>query len=337
MVPNVDADTMMARARVLADDVLFPAALTVDQADRVPESMIQLLIDQGFYGIAAPAEAGGLGEPDMAVAVSTLESLASGCLAAAFTWIQHHGPVLTAAYCDQPGIREKWLAPLASGELRGGIALAGARQGGLAIRRTCDGYLLNGIVPWVTGWDMIDLVHVAALDDADNVVFLLMDAVASESLRPELNDLAAARASRTVTLTFRDHLVPVDRFTSARPFADWQRSEASGSALNGALALGVATRCRKLLGDDPAAKRFAEEIDACRAALIAADAGSTPAARAVASELALRAATTLMVQTGSRSVLTDNPAQMLLREAGFLLVFGTRPLIRDALLARITR
>ena len=62
-----------------------------------------------------------------------------------------------------------------------------------------------------------------------------------------------------------------------------------------------------------------------------------PAARAAASELALRAATTLMIHTGSRSVLTDNPAQMLLREAGFLLVFGTRPLIRDALLTRIAR
>ncbi|WP_433005529.1 acyl-CoA dehydrogenase family protein [Kribbella sp. CA-294648] len=333
----MDADTMIARAQVLADDVLFPAALTVDQADWIPESTIQSLVEQGFYGIAAPAETGGLGEPDMAVAVRILETLASGCLATAFTWMQHHGPVLTAAYCEQPGIREKWLAPLASGELRGGIALAGARQGGLAVRRTGDGYLLNGSVPWVTGWDMIDLVHVAALDDSGNVVFLLMDAVASESLGPELNDLVAARASRTVTLTFRDHLVPVDRFTGAQPFADWQRAEASGSALNGALALGVATRCHRLLGDDAAGNGFADEIDACRAALIAADAGSTPAARAVASELALRAATTLMVQTGSRSVLTGNPAQMLLREAGFLLVFGTRPLIRDALLARISR
>jgi alkylation response protein AidB-like acyl-CoA dehydrogenase len=204
-----------------------------------------------------------------------------------------------------------------------------------------EGYLLDGVVPWVTGWDLIDVVHVAALDEAESVVFLMMDAAVSETLQARLHDLVAARASRTVTLTFSSHLVPADRFTGSQPFADWQRSEAPGSALNGALALGVATRCRKLLDEDPAgqeaAQRLRSEIDACRAALVSADAAGTPAARATASELAMRAATTLMIHTGSRSILTDNPAQMLLREAGFLLVFGSRPLIRDALLKRIAR
>jgi alkylation response protein AidB-like acyl-CoA dehydrogenase len=193
------------------------------------------------------------------------------------------------------------------------------------------------VVPWVTGWDLIDVVHVAALDESEMVLFLMVDAVVSETLHAKLHDLVAARASRTVTLTFRGHLVPADRFTGSQPLADWQRSEASGSALNGALALGVATRCRKLLGEQPVASQLHEEIDACRAALVRADAAGTPATRATASELAMRAATTLMIHTGSRSVLTDNAAQMLLREAAFLLVFGTRPLIREALLARVAR
>ena len=39
-----------------------------------------------------------------------------------------------------------------------------------------------------------------------------------------------------------------------------------------------------------------------------------------------------MVHTGSRSVLVDDPAQMLLHEAGFLLIFGICPLICQALL-----
>ncbi len=327
---------MIARAQELADGTLFPAALTVDRAERVPESLIQLLIEEGFYGIAAPADAGGLGMPDLTVALSVLEALASGSMATAFVWIQHHGPVLSVAYSEVPGVREKWLRPLASGELRGGIARAGARQGGLRARHTEGGFLLDGVVPWVTGWDIIDVVHLAAIDEQDNVVFLLIDAIASDTLQADLQDLVAARASRTVTLTFRDHFVPGERFTGAQPFAGWKLSEATGSPLNGALALGVATRCRKLLGDDPAASRLAAEIDACRAALAAADATTTPAARADASTLAMRAATVLMVQTGSRSVLTDNHAQMLLREAGFLLVFGSRPLIRDTLLARLT-
>jgi hypothetical protein len=152
-----------------------------------------------------------------------------------------------------------------------------------------------------------------------------------------VHDLTAARASRTATLTFTGHAVPADRFTGAEPYDAWAASEVSGSALNGFLALGVADRCRRLLGDSPAAEALAAELAACRAALLAADATGTPPARAAASELAMRAATTLAVQTGSRSVLLDSPAQRQIREAAFLLVFGTRPAIRDALLTLLSR
>ena len=41
------------------------------------------------------------------------------------------------------------------------------------------------------------------------------------------------------------------------------------------------------------------------------------------------------MHAGSRSVLTDHHAQRLYREAGFLLVFGTRPAIKQELLGRL--
>jgi hypothetical protein len=53
--------------------------------------------------------------------------------------------------------------------------------------------------------------------------------------------------------------------------------------------------------------------------------------------LALRAGATLAVQTRSRAVLRDYAAQRLVREAAFLLVFGSRPPIRDALFDRLGR
>jgi hypothetical protein len=46
----------------------------------------------------------------------------------------------------------------------------------------------------------------------------------------------------------------------------------------------------------------------------------------------MRAATTLTVATGARAVLRDHHAQRLVREAMFLLVFGSRPPIKSALL-----
>lgn len=193
--------------------------------------------------------------------------------------------------------------------------------------------MLDGVVPWVTGWGMVDVLQTGAYDEASDAVrFLLIDAVAAESLAVERLELIAADASRTVTLTFTSYFVAAEREMEVVPLAQWQRREAPGSALNGFLALGVAARCLSLVGPSP----LDAALDRCRADLVAADADSTPAARAAASALAVRCAAALAVRTGSRSVLAGSPAARLAREASFLLVFGSRPAIRDELLAALT-
>jgi hypothetical protein len=77
------------------------------------------------------------------------------------------------------------------------------------------------------------------------------------------------------------------------------------------------------------------ELDDCRAALDTADDAEMPEARARASELAMRAAVALIVHEGSRSIVVGQHAQRLAREAMFLLVFGSRPEIKHALLNQL--
>ena len=81
-----------------------------------------------------------------------------------------------------------------------------------------------------------------------------------------------------------------------------------------------------------------DALAACRARLDAA-LGTDPApmadARAAASELAVRAAAALAVRDGGYAVAVDQHAQRLAREAVFLLVFGSRPGIKSALLQRL--
>lgn len=57
--------------------------------------------------------------------------------------------------------------------------------------------------------------------------------------------------------------------------------------------------------------------------------------RAALPELAVRAATALVVSSGSRSILAGEHPQRLAREALFLLVFGSRPLVKTGLLNRL--
>src|SRR2546430_2295076 len=326
------AAAILDQAREIADDVLFPAALGVDTADRVPASHLDLLAAEGFYGLAGPPELGGLGIADIATAGRLVEILANGCLTTTFVWLQHHGAVLAAA---GSALRDEFLEPLCRGRIRAGIALAGIRPGRTPLRaRAVDGgYVLDGDAPWVTGWGMVNVVHTAALADADTVVWCLLDAVEGPSLAVEPLRMSAVNASRTVHVRFTGHHVPAARVTGSMPYEEWLERDAAGLRLNGSLSLGVAKRCCRLIGPS----RLDDEVIACRTALDAGTPQTMPEARAAASELAMRAASALAVATGSRAVLAGQHAQRLIREAAFLLVFGSRPPIHEALLRRLER
>jgi alkylation response protein AidB-like acyl-CoA dehydrogenase len=335
--------TLAERARDIADNVLFPAALEVDAATRVPAEHLDLLAAEGFYGAAADPDV------DFADLSAVVEALASGDLATTLVWIQHLTPVMALLGETSP-LADAWLPALVAGERRVGIALAGIRppKNFLRVRRSGGDFVLDGTVPWVTGWGMIDVVYVAARDADDVVYFLLMDApggpaggdTVAPTLRTDTQQLVALQASNTVNVTFDGHLVPGDRLVSRTPFDEWKSSDSGGAALNGFLALGVVRRCAALLRDGPGENdgiALAASADACRSALLTADPGGTPPARAAASELAWRAAATLTTWQGARSVLRTNQAQRLVREATFTMVFGSRPAIRDVLLGRLGR
>ncbi|MGH3621580.1 MAG: hypothetical protein ACRDQ5_07295, partial [Sciscionella sp.] len=113
---------------------------------------------------------------------------------------------------------------------------------------------------------------------------------------------------------------------------EWTARDAGGLRVNGSLALGVTARCCRMLGASGLDAELAER----RRQLDDASAHTLPAVRAAASELAMRAAAALVVATGSRSVLRDAHEQRLAREALFLLVFASRPPIKQSLLRRLT-
>ena len=331
------AEILQAAQRV-ADEVLAPAAAEVDATGRLPQGQLDVLAAAGLYGLAGPVEAGGLGA-DRDTALRVVEVLAAGCLATTFVWLQHQGVVRAV---DRSPLAPGWLPRLCSGEVRAGVAVAGVRPGTdpLRVRRDGAGWVLDGSVPWVTGWGLIDVVHVAAVDEGGGVTWLLTDATATPTLRAEPLDLLMVAASRTVTLTFGGHRVPADRVTSRTTYEQWQAADVGSLRGNGSLALGLALRCAAALTEDDAVRG---RVDAVRDALDAADATSDgdhgaalALARADASTLALTSAGRLAVSSGGRAVLAGSPAERALREAAFLLVFGSRPPIRAALLDRLT-
>jgi alkylation response protein AidB-like acyl-CoA dehydrogenase len=318
---------IVQEAQRIADDVLFPAALATDASDVLPGELLDALADAGLYGVAAPPEAGGAGAGFPALC-AVQEALASGCLTTAFVWAQHNGLVRALAEGGDPELTARWLAPLARGEIRAGVALAGMLpRPPLWASPDAGGWRLDGVAPFVSGWGRIDVIHVAARA-GDEIVWLLVDAAEGPSVRAERLKLAALNATATVRVTFDRLPVAAGRVIRRHPAGPGTPPEVL--RLHAAFALGVAARCIRMLGPTP----LDAQLASLRAELDRLGPG-TAAARAAAGELALRAASALMTTEGSRSLLVTEHGQRLAREAMFILVYALRPGSRDALLARL--
>jgi len=308
--------------------ILETNAKVVDFADLVSSQQFSVLADAGLYGVFAPLSTGGL-DLDLSDLCAVVEELASACLTTTFVWIQHFRLLRALLDPTMPdSIRE--LLPLAvSGQIKGGVALGGLLPGPPRLRatETRDGWHLNGEAPWVSGWGIVDLLFLTARQSDDTVVSFVVDAVDQPGLGVTRCRLSAMNASSTVQLTFDDLRIPEDRYVGSQPYAPGlERPE--GLRVNGSLALGVTRRCCELLGPTS----LDDEFRRCREDLEAFETTDIAVSRARAAELAVRAAHVLAVSRGSRSAISGDIAERTTREAALLLVFASRPAIKNALL-----
>jgi alkylation response protein AidB-like acyl-CoA dehydrogenase len=337
--------SMLERAHTIAEEVLFPAALDVDARAAIPDSHLSLLADQGFYGLAAGQAHGGV-EVDFPSLAGILETLSSGCLTTTFTWMQHHGLVRALTGTTNEALRDKYLGAAIRGEVRGGVAYAGAipQPPRLWATATHGGWSLNGEAPFVTGWGIVDLLLVSARttavavgQSAGTIVSGVIDAAAGPGITVEQLQMVAAQGSKTVRLYFADFFLPDEKVTGEISHEDFVANQHLNARLNGCLATGIATRCIRLIdaaGEAEVARRLQAELDAVRIRLDAGldDPVTLPAARADAAELAYRSAGALVVTVGSTGILAHQHAQRLVREATFTLVAAGRPRIKACLL-----
>jgi alkylation response protein AidB-like acyl-CoA dehydrogenase len=308
-------------ARSFADEVLFPAALSTDASDVIPRELLDGLASAGLYGVGADA--------DFATTCAVLEELASGCLTTAFLWMQHVGLVHTLAASGPAEVAARWLGPLAAGEIRAGLGLGGALpQPTVHARAGKDGWVVDGVSPFVSGWGRIDVMNLAARTADDQIVWLIADAAEGPALRAERLHLSALNATATVRVTFTQLAVGADRVTDVHPASGETAPEAL--RMHAALALGVTSRCCRMLGPtalDGDLAQLRADLDRLGPGILAA--------RAAAGALAVRAAAALMTSRGSKSLLVSDHAQRLMREAAFTLVYALRPGSRSSLLSSL--
>jgi alkylation response protein AidB-like acyl-CoA dehydrogenase len=336
---------LVEQAHEIADTVLFPAALAVDRTGNVPDTHWEKLADAGLYGIAAPTDAGGpgLGLPQI---VEILETMAGGCLATAFTWVQHHGMLAALAATENRALRDEIIPGAIAGRIRGGVAYAGAvpTPPRMRAQRISGGWKLSGHAPFVSGWGIIDVIQISAgdVETGDIVAGLVAAEVQPGITSVTAQPLFVADAAQTVALEVDGLVIADDRIVSRVSRADFMANQNFGSRLNATLPIGLVNRCARLLddaGETAAAAGLRGEAAAVRERLDAGlgDAPTLLRARADGCELATRAAGALVAARGGPSLLRSDPAQLLARSALFTLVAASRPELKQSLINHLSQ
>ncbi|MFG3201022.1 acyl-CoA dehydrogenase family protein [Streptomyces sp. NPDC048192] len=321
---------LVDRAHRLATDLLAPEAERVDQ-EGVPVSHIEALRRSGLLGVAAPVEYGGSGAPPD-VLRRTAEILAGACCSTWFVQTQHHTPVRILAK-GEPPVRERLLGRLSRGELLSGVAYAHVRsypRVPVGVRREGGGWRFDGTVPWYTGWGLNDVMLLAGVTEAGEVLLAFAEAREQPGLRAsEPMRLAALTAARTVSLELSGLWLPEEAVALRMPYEQWAPVDRARTLHTNPAVFGVAQAALSLLDPQTAAPLTARLTDIRRRAYALADhpaplerVTERLAVRAEAYELLRTATTAAVVAGGGRSMTLTHRAQRLAREALFLLVQG---------------
>ncbi len=171
MLLNDDQVMIRDAVRAFAQEQLWPNAARWDKEHHFPKEAHQGLAELGAYGICVPEQYGGAGLDYLTLAV-VLEEIAAGDGGVSTTISVTNCPVnaILMRYGSEAQ-KQRWLVPLAKGDMLGGFCLTEPHVGSdaSALRTTAtrdgDDYVLNGVKQFITSGKHGDVMIVIAVTD----------------------------------------------------------------------------------------------------------------------------------------------------------------------------
>lgn len=320
-----------------------------------PASSWEALRRAGVLQWTIPPQYGGQGLDGIDL-LSGYEQLAAACLTTCFILSQREAACRRIRDQGKETLRGELLPVLASGERFATVGLSHlttSRQHTAPAMTACDlgnAFVLNGIMPWVTGAERADwLVTGAVLEDKRQILLVLPRELPGVRVGPPL-DLMALAGSLTAEVHCAN--VTVDRrwllAGPAERVMNVGRTDAGGLETS-CLALGLTAAATTYLRDEsakrpeliPSMERLENARLATRAELHRlVREGSTEeqaaSLRGRVNTLVLRATQAALIASKGAGYLKNHPAQRWARQAMFFLVWSCpRPAV-DATLEYLT-
>jgi butyryl-CoA dehydrogenase len=344
-----------ATHRGLIDETTLRAlAAHADRADAemdFPTASWELVRAAGVPAWSVPAEFGGLGL-SASERLHGYEQLAGACLTTTFLLSQRDAAVRRILSHGKPAVQAALLPGMARDEftLTVGLSqLTTSRQHqapSLAATPRDGGYVLDGVIPWVTGAARADAVLIGAtLDDGNQVLMLMPRDRAGVAIDAPM-DLCALRGSQTTQIHCRG--VRIEREDVLAGPAPRVLGAAAGGLETSCLALGLAgaaidhVRHEASIRPDlrPVAERFESARQALRRRMYSlADGPVEPAdatdLRVHANELALHSTQAALTISKGAGFVRPHPAQRWARQALFFLVWSCPRPAAEGMLAHL--
>ena len=243
-------------ARKFADQELKPIAAEIDQTHRHNDEVLRKMAENGFMGVAIPAEYGGAGMDYLAYALILVE-ISRGCASTGVIMSVNNSlygfPVYKFGTEDQ---KIKFNTPVASGEANGCYGLteanAGSDPAGMKTSAVLDGdsWIINGEKKFITNGNIAKYGVIAAVTDKDKgykgITQFIIDFEATEGFSVgKVEDKLGIRGSGTSELVFQDARIPKDAILGdpGSGFKQMLTTLDSGRIGIASQALGIAKAC----------------------------------------------------------------------------------------------
>jgi alkylation response protein AidB-like acyl-CoA dehydrogenase len=223
-VLTADQQQIRDLAREFAEGEIRPRSDEWERAGELPREIIDKLGELGFLGMLLPEEWDGLGldSPSYLMAV---EEIARGDASVAVAMGVHNSlPTQMILAHGTPEQKERWLKPMARGEMLGIFALSEADSGSDAgsmtaqARKVDGGWILNGSKAWITNGKFGDLAVCMVRTDtpedrrgAKGIGAFIVPTDTEGYIVGKKEDKMGQRASETVGIAFQEMFVPDDQ------------------------------------------------------------------------------------------------------------------------------
>ncbi len=171
MLLNEEQNLIRETARSFAQERLAPHAAEWDSAARFPKEAVAAMGELGFLGMLVPPEWDGAGADHVSYALALMEVAAGDGACSTIMSVHNSVGCMPILKFGSPEQQERFLKPMARGEMLGAFCLtepqAGSDAAAIKTRATRDGnhYVLNGVKQFITSGKNGDVAIVFAVTD----------------------------------------------------------------------------------------------------------------------------------------------------------------------------